>query len=426
MASIHKRLKSPYWTCEYRAADGRWLKRSTKLKERPKALKWCLALQEAQDKICRGSASKAQLRAIISDTMEKITGAGLASPTLRDWFEQWLAGKAGANSPSTLIKYRQAVADFLNFMGQKASGTLESVQQRDVIAFCTFLREQGMSPRTINQLVAKIIAAPFRQAFAQGIIRHNPVAGIPRLSEQGQTRKQAFTLEQIQRLVAVAQGEWKGAILAGYTTGMRLGDVVSLAWENIDFGNNVIAFHQGKTQTKGDDATVIGLHPDFEEYLKGLKVRALTGPIFPSLAGRKSWGRSGLSMEFERIMAKTGIESPHRKIHRHRSGDRTGKVVPHTPATPEFIRPAQAPLYGISRSTAYNWLNAGLIRSTVIRLPGNVRGVRLISVESIKALFTKGKVPNPSPLRPKKGPRKTPATDPSDPRYSRNRPRVAA
>lgn len=310
MPSIHRRFKSPFWQCEYRSADGRWLKRSTKLTDRQDALKWCLALADAQDKIGRGCASEAQLRSIISDTMEKITGTGLASPTLREWLQQWLAGKAGANSRNTLIRYRQAVEDFLNFMGQKALGRLESVQQRDIIDFRTFLREQGKSPVTINLIVAKIVAAPFRQAFAQGLIRHNPVAGLPRLSEKGRKRKQAFTVEQVQKLLATAQGEWKGAILAGYTTGMRLGDVVNLSWENIDFDNGVIAFYQGKTQSESDDdATVIGLHPDFEAHLKGIKVRALMGPIFPGLADRQSSGRSGLSMEFARIMAKAGIKS---------------------------------------------------------------------------------------------------------------------
>ena len=251
MASIHRRFKSPFWVCQYHSADGKWLRRSTKLKDRQKALAWCLALQDAQDRIGRGSASEAQLRAIIDSTMEKITGTGLASPTLREWLQQWLAGKAGANSPNTLIRYRQAVEDFLNFMGPKASGKLESVQQRDIIDFRTFLREQGKSPITINLVVAKIVAAPFRQAFAQGLIRHNPVAGLPRLSEKGRKRKQAFTSEQVKKLLEAAQGEWKGAILAGYTTGMRLGDVVNLNWGNIDFDNGVIAFYQGKTQSEG-------------------------------------------------------------------------------------------------------------------------------------------------------------------------------
>ena len=309
MASVHRRFKSPYWVCQYLSADGRWLKRSTKLKDRKRALEWCIALQGAQDAISRGSASEAQLRAIIDSTMEKITGHGLASPTVQEWFRQWLDGKVGANSPNTLTRYRQSVDDFLSFIGQKAGGRLESVQQRDIIAFRTFLREQGKSPATLNLTVAKIIAAPFRQAFAQGLIRHNPTAGLPRLSEHGRKRKQAFTVDQVRKLLAAAEGEWRGAILAGYTTGMRLGDVVNLKWENIDFDNGVIAFRQQKTQSEDDDATVIGLHPDFEAYLKGLKVRALTGPIFPGLAGRQSSGRSGLSMEFGRIMSRASVES---------------------------------------------------------------------------------------------------------------------
>ena len=44
------------------------------------ALKWCLGLQDAQDRIAGGSASEAQLRSIISETFEKITGATVAGP----------------------------------------------------------------------------------------------------------------------------------------------------------------------------------------------------------------------------------------------------------------------------------------------------------------------------------------------------------
>ena len=62
----------------------------------------------------------------------------------------------------------------------------------------------------MNLTVAKIIAAPFRQAFAQGLIRHSPTAGLPRLSEHGRKRKQAFTVDQVRKLLAAAEGEWRG------------------------------------------------------------------------------------------------------------------------------------------------------------------------------------------------------------------------
>jgi integrase len=251
----------------------------------------------------RGSASEAQLRNIINQTMVKVTGQDVAMPTVREWLQQWLDGKEGANASNTLTRYRQAVADFLAFLGQRADGRLESVRQRDVIEFRKHLREQGKSPVTINLVISRIVAAPFRQAFNQGLIRHNPMAGIPRLSERGGERKQTFTVEHVRKLLAAAEGEWKGAILAGHTTGARLGDVVNLRWENIDFDNGVLSFVQRKTQTE----VVIGLHPDFEAYLKGLQ--AHEGPMFPSLAGRPISGRNGLSADFVRIMEKAGIES---------------------------------------------------------------------------------------------------------------------
>jgi integrase len=304
MASIHRKFQSPFWYCEFRSADGRWLKRSTKLEDRKKALAWCLALQEAQDKISRGSAPEAQLRAIIDQTMTKITGHKLRAPTVRGWLEQWLSAKEGANAKSTLSTYRHVVRAFLAFLGPKADARLDSVEQRDVIEFRKRLREQGKSTTTINQTVSNILASPFRLALDQGLIAANPLAGLPPFKERGRSRKQPFTVEQVRKLLDAAEGEWRGVILAGYTTGARLGDVVNLRWENIDFEQGVLSFVQRKTQTE----VVIGLHPDFRAFLEPMA--AQEGPIFPSLAGRKSSGHTGLSTKFSAIMEKASIESP--------------------------------------------------------------------------------------------------------------------
>jgi len=309
VASIHRRHKSPYWVCEYRSADGRWLKKSTKLRDKKSALDWCVTLQGAEDLISRGSASESQMRQIIAESASRISGRDIGMPTVREWLQQWLDAKAGANAETTLKKYKQAVDDFLAFLGSKADGRLESVTQRDVIDFRLSLRNDGKSPSTVNQLIAKIVSAPFRQAFTQGLLRHNPTAGLPKLADAGKKRKQAFSHEQVKLLLGVTDGDWHGAILAGYTTAMRLGDVTNLQEEQIDYDNDVIAFHQGKTQETDEDATVIGLHPDFRAWLESRRIRALSGPVFPSLAGRASSGKSGLSMKFGRIMAKADIVS---------------------------------------------------------------------------------------------------------------------
>ena len=51
---------------------------------------------------------------------------------------------------------------------------------------------------------------------------------------------------------------------------------------------------------------------------------------------------------------------------------------------PEYIRPADAKRFGLSRSTIYNLAADGSIVCRMIRRPGAKKPIRLISVESIR------------------------------------------
>ncbi|MDQ3622793.1 MAG: hypothetical protein M3463_09930 [Verrucomicrobiota bacterium] len=46
--------------------------------------------------------------------------------------------------------------------------------------------------------------------------------------------KDVFTPEQIGALVGAAEGDWKGAILVGFYSGLRLRDVTELRWDAVD------------------------------------------------------------------------------------------------------------------------------------------------------------------------------------------------
>jgi len=57
-----------------------------------------------------------------------------------------------------------------------------------------------------------------------------------------------------------------------------------------------------------------------------------------------------------------------------------------TDVDPEYIRVEEVKArFGFSRSFAYDLMSAGLIKSKVLRRPGNIRGARLLSVESIRS-----------------------------------------
>lgn len=50
----------------------------------------------------------------------------------------------------------------------------------------------------------------------------------------------------------------------------------------------------------------------------------------------------------------------------------------------EYIRPSQVGRFGISRALLYEWISEGRVKSFSPTRKGNVRGPRLVSVESIR------------------------------------------
>ena len=60
------------------------------------------------------------------------------------------------------------------------------------------------------------------------------------------------------------------------------------------------------------------------------------------------------------------------------------------PLKPEWVRlPAAVEYSGIGRSSLYQRIASGEIRSALIRKPGNVRGIRVVSVASLDAFVAR-------------------------------------
>lgn len=102
----------------------------------------------------------------------------------------------------------------------------------------------------------------------------------------------------------IAVGGWKGAIILGYTSAARLMDVCNMRWSSLDLENGLLEFRVRKTGKKA----VIGLHPDFTEWLASQPPSYDPHAyLFPSLAGRVGAGKTGLSNEFKGIMKRANI-----------------------------------------------------------------------------------------------------------------------
>jgi integrase len=295
---------SPYWYCAYTAPDGRRLKKSTKQTDRAKAWEVCVAFANAESLIATRSATQKQLHKVINAALLRIGEQVLAEPTIREVLDNWIASKKGAVSKSTLDTYEYGRDLLVSFLGPRAGRSVRMLSKADVIAFRNHLLKEGRTPSTVNGVVKRYLTGPFESARKEGLIDYNPFAAVDALKAP-RVEKDVFEPEQVAELVQVAQGtDWEGAILVGYTTGMRLGDVANLQWSSIDIKNGLLCF----VQRKGERPALIGLHRDLEDYLT--RRPAPDDPkayVFPSLANRSTGGQNGLSMAFERIMERAGV-----------------------------------------------------------------------------------------------------------------------
>jgi integrase len=238
------------------------------------------------------------------------SGEVLEFHSVGGWIRSWLAGKKGSTAPATYSKYEQILCGFLVSLGAaRAAAPLASVSQAAITAYRDRLRSEGRSISTCN-IARNVISIPFAAARRQGLIVHNPAEAVDNLRSSngraGLVGREAFTLEELSQLVASAEGEWKGAVILGATSGLRLSDIANLRWESVDLESGLLRVATGKTGA----VVVLPVHSDFAEWLtsnaggfRGIGKAC----VFPSLTGISTGGVRGLSRQFRTIMEKAGI-----------------------------------------------------------------------------------------------------------------------
>jgi integrase len=333
MASLttDSRARSPYWICCYTSATGQRLKKSTKIRIKPikgekredgsaktaadkRAEGWeaCLAIERAENLAKNGTLTEQAAKKIIGEILERTTGEPLHNYKARDWLGHWLEMKEQVRAAKTMDRYRQVIRDFIASLDNRADLALSHIRPQDVLAYRNSIIAENKTARTAN-LSVKVVSAAFNAAVRQHLIESNPATALETLPVKSE-EKGTFTPDQVSKLVQTAEGDWRGAILFGYYTAARLGDVANMQGNAVDLNRDLIRFTPAKTQKP----VAIPLHPELKREL--LKRPAIGNAfLFPSLAGRGTGGKHGLSGQFAAIMTKAGIKG---KITQHAKGGR--------------------------------------------------------------------------------------------------------
>jgi integrase len=313
MASIHRdpRGKSPYWYCAYTLPNGRRVFRSTKQRDRKKAFDICRALEKAAEKARSGELSEIQVRRLLDEILESVGQEAVQVQSARSFFEDWLSAKKPDVSHNTFTRYQKVVGKFLQGLGERAEKSIANVGPRDISAYRDRRRAEGIAIGSLLQEL-KPLKAIFARARQQLLILHNPADLIEKPVNKSTSRK-IFTHEEVRALLEVSSEEWKTLILSAYYLGGRLMDMATLPWDAVDLQSGIIVYRQSKTGRTVE----VPMHPDLEARLLAIATDNAHGYLCPTLSQVSPDGRSGLSNQFSRLMAKARIDPQRVKVGKH-------------------------------------------------------------------------------------------------------------
>ncbi len=303
MASIVRREKSRFWTACFTSRDGRQLKRSTKTEDKNQATEIAIEFERVERRAMQGTLTTAQIKKVLNDVSEKVTGDTLIAPATEAYLHEWLDAVGARSTPATVERYTHSVKLFLACLGDKAQKPITAVTPKDAEGFLNSRLKAGVAPKTAI-VDLKTLNIAFRRAENYGIILKNPVVAV-RPPREICSERDVFTQNEVQKLYGAAPNhEWQTLILLGYFIGARLTDCVQMKWENILPEKNRLVYEQKKTGKEVE----VPLHLNLLEHLNFISAFGTTGFLCPKLASKVTGGRRGLSETFKRIVVKAGID----------------------------------------------------------------------------------------------------------------------
>lgn len=203
------------------------------------------------------ASTQAECRKKLREATEAVANGTYFEPakiTVAEWFNLWLAEYLGSVKHATAISYGQHVKNHVlpNIGAVKLADLRAPMIQR----IYNNLQRQGISPKTIKNLHGCIHKA-LEVAVRNDYIARNPadVCTLPRIEK---SEIQPLDAPDIKKLLEALNGHKHEVLIkAAMFTGMRIGELIGLTWDCVDFENGVICVKKQllRPRVKGEGYT---------------------------------------------------------------------------------------------------------------------------------------------------------------------------
>lgn len=295
MASVHKN-RSANWFAAYYGPDGTRKFKSTGTSNKKKAEQIARQFESAARMGRADRLTIKRARDVISEIYNTVHGEALPSDKVGEFFQQWIKRKEAEVADASFPAYQQVTTLFLEHVKTRIDKPLDTISRAIISDFRDKMLER-VAAATVKKYIT-LLATAFSDAVKEGRGRENPCVGVT-VKQRKSGIRQAFSFDDVQRMVNVAPFEWQGMIYFGFYCGMRLGDIATLQWDSI----NLLAGEVRFTARKTSRSMVIPLARPVLAYLNAHSGMDVGGAIFPEI--RETYLRAGastLSNRFRRIM----------------------------------------------------------------------------------------------------------------------------
>jgi integrase len=181
----------------------------------------------------------------------------------------------------------------------------------------------GITPSTYNAHMSFLKSCFGILKTAAGLTM-NPWIDIPRMQKSPESRR-GLTTGEMRTVCSKATGSLRYMIALGIYTGLRLGDVTTLKWEEVDLESKIIERVPLKTR-RTNKSVRFPIHPVLAAMLEELQEKAADPYLFPDEAKAYALDRSAISKKVNKFFKDCGIATTEAStdVHRKRSIARVG------------------------------------------------------------------------------------------------------
>ncbi|WP_343627008.1 Arm DNA-binding domain-containing protein [Roseateles puraquae] len=198
------------------------------------------------------SPSGVALQPVMPVTTAAAEAAASATPSFQEFVITWLAEHR--------IEWRRSHMKVLDstldghLLPEFGARPVANITKSDVLAFRAKLADKpGRTGAKLSNKRINNILGVLRQIMVEAADRYDfisPCANVKALKIR-KSDVQPFTLDEVQRMLAVVRADWRDYFLVRFFTGMRTGEAHGLKWKYVDFERRLILIRE--TFVLGED-----------------------------------------------------------------------------------------------------------------------------------------------------------------------------